>query len=225
MNLQKLPLNLQQPHLQEPKFLKSGDRVWLLTDLVTYKTEYCDGGRSQTLFRVGIYDLRTRKVGLATFGKDIAHAMLVAGLSAPPWTGPQQHAIEIWRPPHKDGEKRGRYVTRVELLDLDTELSELLPVALRKLADHQPNSAPGMWSDLELAAAKERDICLAVSAQAGAFSAGDITQRLGDPNANVTSTLQKLVRHGKLLPPVGKKRWARYQVARHPEAARADWTS
>lgn len=211
MNLQNLPLNLQQPHFQEPKFLKSSDRVWVLTDVETYELEYCQAGRSQTLFRVGIYDLRTKKVGLASFGKDTAHAMLVAGLSMPPWTGPQQHAIEIWRPPHEGGEKRGRYVTRVELLEIDPELLKVLPVASRKLADHNPNSTPGMWSALGLAAAKERDIFLAVAAQVAAFSAGDIKRYLGNPKANVTPTLQKLVRHGKLLPPVGTRRWARYQ--------------
>lgn len=45
------------------------------------------------------------------------------------------------------------------------------------------------------------------------FSAGDIRRAIGDPNAEVTSVLQKLVADGKLLPPTGKKRWTRYRVA------------
>jgi len=44
------------------------------------------------------------------------------------------------------------------------------------------------------------------------FSSGDIKIAIGDPEANVTSVLQKLVADGKLLVS-GKKRGTKYRVA------------
>jgi hypothetical protein len=97
-------------------------------------------------------------------------------------------------------------------------------VAMKAFADHRANSTLGMWDEMVARARRENAIEAAALSMVGLFSAGDVRDKTGDPNADVTPVLQRLVRRGKLLPPVGKKRWTRYQVASPSIPSRLDWT-
>lgn len=227
MTNSELPLNLQRPHWQAEKRLKSGDCVWILTDVETYDSRYMAHSEPQTLFKAGIYDLETEHVGWGIFGKDIAFAIVEAGFQPPPWGAPLPSAIKVVRPPHDSGEERGRYLVKVELVAIDPGLLAIVPVAEKKFdsAGHHPNAKPGMWDALVTRAARENAIEVAALSMVGAFSAGDVRAAIGNPDADVTDVLQRLVREGKLLPPTGKKRGTRYQVAPpSPLIERADWT-
>jgi hypothetical protein len=225
-----LPLNLQLPYWQEPKHLKSGDRVWILTDVEISKSRYMECSTPQTLFKVGIYDLKTDHVGWGIFGRDIAYALVKAGLTPPPWSAPQPVGFEIRRLAHGNGEEKGRFIVEVELIDLDPELQAIIPVAKRKFASAGlcPNSTPGISDDLLARAAKEKAIEAACLGMVGLFSAGDVKVAIGDPDADVTDVIQRLVAQGKLVCPTGsKKRWTRYAVASTKAPTimeRADWT-
>lgn len=81
-----------------------------------------------------------------------------------------------------------------------------------------------MWDGFVRSAAKENAMEAAALAMPGLFSAGEVRAAIGDPTADVTPVLQRLVRQDKLLPPIGKKRWTRYQVAPPPPLPeRLDW--
>jgi len=213
------------PTWQAEKHLQSGDRVWILTDVEAYSSSFYAWSEPQELFRVGIYDLRTQHVGLANFGRDVAYALTRAGVPAPPWRDPLPHGVELHRISH-DGEERGRYVTTVTLIPIDAKVMAAVPAVKKVFAGtgHRPNATPGLWSDLVLRAARENAVQAAALAMVGPFSAGDVRKKLGDPEAEVTSALKRLVREGKLLPPTGKKRGTRYLVAPPEVAARADWS-
>jgi hypothetical protein len=212
------------PTWQLEKHVQSGDRIWILTDIENYSSSYYSYSQPQELFRVGIYDLRTQHVGMANFGRDIAQAMMRAKLPPPPWKQPLPFGIAVQRLSH-DGEEKGRYVVRVQLLDIDPALLAVVPAAKKKFAQtaHCPTSAPGMWDDFVKRAAKENAIEAAALSMVGPFSAGDVRAKIGDPDAEVTSVLKRLVLEGKLLPPTGKKRGTRYQVAPPLIAPRIDW--
>ena len=85
---------------QAPKHLASRDCFWILTDIQAFTDCYLAWSPPQQLFRVGIYDLTTEKIGLATFGRDIAYAILKAGITPPPWTSPApfSHYTDARRP-------------------------------------------------------------------------------------------------------------------------------
>ncbi len=76
---------------------------------------------------------------------------------------------------------------------------------------HRPNFTPGMWDDLCARASKEIAIEHTALQSAVPFSAGDMRIAIGDPEADVTPVLQRLVADGKLLVS-GSKRWTRYRV-------------
>lgn len=213
------------PSWQREKFLQSGDTFWILTDIQQYSSPYLSYADPQELFRVGIYDLRTRCVGYANFGRDIAFAILKAGIAAPPWTsGPLPVAVELHREPHEKDEK-GRYRVSAKLLPLEPAVALVEPKARRLLAGFTPNSEAGMWDDLAQRAAKENRIEAAVESMRahGEFSAGDIRKVVGK-DAAVTPILKRLVADGILLPPTGKKRGTKYMHAPLPIVERADWT-
>lgn len=212
------------PSWQREKFLQSGDTVWILTDIQQYSSPYLSWSTSQELFRVGIYDLRTRCVGYANFGKDIAFALLKAGIAAPPWTSPLPVAVELHREPHEKDEK-GRYRVSAKLVPLEPAVALVETKARRLLAGFTPNAEAGMWHDLAQRAAKENRIEAAVESMRthGAFSAGDIRKVVGK-DADVTPILKRLVADGTLLPPTGKKRGTKYVHAPVSIVDRADWT-
>ena len=90
-----------------------------------------------------------------------------------------------------------------------------MPVAKKKFAfaGHSLNATPGICDELVWRAARENAIEAAALAIVGPLAAGDVRAAIGDPTADVTPVLQRLVEEGKLLPPTGKKRWTRYAVA------------
>jgi hypothetical protein len=208
---------------QPEKRLRSGSRVWILTDVQSYDFCFYDWSVPQESFRVGVYDLETKKIGWANFGRDIAYAMVKAGVQPPPWKEPMPFGIELHRDPHANGEEKGRFTGWVDLIILDPELLAIVPIAMKKFADHRPNSTPGMWDDFGARAAEERAIELAALGMVGPFSAGDLRRKLEDPKAKVTPVLQRLVREGKLLSS-GKKRGTRYWVTPPTLVQRVDWT-
>ncbi len=211
------------PSWQPEKRLQSGSRVWILTDVESYDFCFYDWSVPQESFRVGVYDLETTKIGWANFGRDIAYAMVKAGVQPPPWKEPLPFGIELHRDPHANGEGKGRFTGWVDLITLDPELVKVLPVALKNFADHRANATPGMWDDFVARARRDNAIEAAALSMVGLFSAGDVRKKIGDPNADVTPVLKRLVREGKLLPPVGKKRGTRYQVAPPRAVERSDW--
>lgn len=204
---------IQVPDWQPEKQLRSGDRVWFLTDVERFTSSYLAWSTPQVRFKVGIYDLETGRVGFAVFGKDIAYMIVKAGIAPPPWTNPAPFAIELRRDGHDEDEK-GRYTGTVTLLPLDPAIAACAGSTRRRFAaEHSPNVLPGVWDDLVERAAKENAIEAAVRGMNGTFSAGDVKAAIGDPDAEVTPVLQKFVREGKLLPPTGTKRWTRYELA------------
>lgn len=214
------------PAWQPDKLLKAHDRVLFLTGIEREFSAYLPWSKPQELFKVGIYDLATNKIGFARFGRDIAYAVLKAGIAPPPWNTPQSFGVEIHRDGHP-GENKGRQCTRATLIDLEPAIIAVAPLAKRKLVSegHYPNLPLGAWADLEERAKHELVIEAAALAMVGEFSAAEVRAAIGDPNADVTGVLQRLVREGKLLPPTGKKRGTRYQVAPpSPLIERADWT-
>lgn len=225
MTQSSVPLNQQRPHWQDSKHLKSGERVWILTDIEASESRYLTCSEPQTLHKVGVYDLRTEHVGWATFGRDVAYAMMKARLPPPPWKAPMSVGVEVHREAHGDGEEKGRYLVEVECVAIPPELHAVVPVAKRKFADagYWPNSTPGMWDGFVARAVQENAIEAAALAMVGPFSAGDVRRAIEDPHVVVTPVLQRLVRQGKLLPPTGTKRWTKYEVAPPAVPVRIDW--
>jgi hypothetical protein len=212
---------------QNEKHLQSGDRVWILSDVESYSSSYYPYSEPQELFKVGVYDLASEKIGFATFGRDIAYAMMRAKLPPPPWKQSMPFGIAVRRLLHDDGEEKGRYVVKVHQVPITSSLLSVVRVAKKKFAGtiHCANSTFGMWDDLVSRAAKENAIEAAALSMVGPFSAGDVRAKIGDPDAEVTYVLKRLVLEGKLLPPTGRKRGTRYQVAPPSIAARIDWTA
>ena len=214
------------PAWQPEKHLQSGDRVWILTDVECYESRYLPWSEPQELFRVGIYDLASQRIGFANFGRDIAFAMMKAGLlPAPPWKQPLPFGVALHRQPH-DGEEKGRYRGRVELLEIDPVFHGIVAGAKKRFSaeGHYPGCPTGIWDDLIARASRENAIESAALKMVGPFSAGDIKRSVGK-ELDVTSVLRRLVEEGKLLPPTGKKRGTRYEVAPPPPSPqRLDWT-
>ena len=208
------PSSLPSPPIwQAEKHLQSGDRIWILTDVQSYGSSYYPWSDPQALFRIGVYDLRTRKVGLANFGRDLAFALLKASLPPPPWKMPLPCGVAIHRVGH-DHEPKGRYLVSVKPVPIEPEWYSVLPGAMRMFFQtaHCANSELGMWDDLVARAARENAIESVALRKTVPFSAGDIRTAIGDPEAEVTSVLQKLVDDGKLLVS-GQKRGTRYRLA------------
>lgn len=214
------------PPWQREKHLQSGDRFWILTDIERYSSPFMPWSEPQDLFRVGIYDLNTGHIGYANFGRDIALAILKAGILAPPWTASLPGAIELRRQPHQ-GEEKGRYCVSAKLSSLDPDVVLQEKAAKRVFArgSSTPNSKPGMWNDLVKRANLENAIETAVESMRsrGEFSAGDIKKIVGK-DVEVTSVLKDLVARGVLLPPIGKTKGTRYRHAQPKTIDRADWT-
>lgn len=195
-----------------------------MTDVETYEDSYLPYSKPQTLFKVGALDLNANQFRVVTFGKDIAKALLKAGLPPPAWKSPLTFPATILRASHGNDAK-GRFVTTATLDTLDPALLALAPSA-RKLfvGEVSPNLQPGSWDPLVERAARENRIERAALAMVGSFAAGDVVAITGDRLAHVGGVLKSLVGEGKLLPPTGTKRWARYQVAPLPITERADWS-
>lgn len=211
------------PRWQREKHLQSGDAFWILTDIYRYTEKFYVWSEPQEMFRVGILDLTTGCYGYANFGRDIAFAILKAGIGVPPWTSPLPVAIELHRDPHEDEEK-GRYRVSAKLLPLDPDVALIEPEAKRVFASFTPNTEDGMWNDLLERVSKENRIETAIESMRakGIFSAGDIKRMVGK-DVDVTPILKRLVSKGVLLPPKGKKRGTRYLHAPLPIIERADW--
>jgi hypothetical protein len=196
---------------QPERHLRSGDHFWIITDIQVFTSSYFAWSPPQQLFKVGIYDLTTERIGLATFGRDIAYAILKAGITPPPWSSPAPFGIALTREGHDRGAK-GRYVTTAAVVPLDPGLMRIVPEARKRIAtQHYPNAVPGVWSDLVFRAAREKAIESAALGMVGLFSVGDIKKIVGK-DVDVTPVIQRLAEEGKLLPPIGKKRGTRYEV-------------
>jgi len=197
---------------QAPKHLRSGDHFWILTDIQAFTESYYAWSPPQQFFRVGIFDLTTRRLGFAHFGRDIAYALLKAGFTSPPWTSPAPFSVSLTRRGH-DGQAMGRYVTTATISPIDPSLTVFAYEARRRFwSQHVPNSWPGMWTDLKERADRETAIENVALGMIGLFSAGDIKKVVG-LDVDVTPVLRRLVEEGRLLPPVGRKRGTRYEVA------------
>ncbi len=205
---------------QPERHLKSGDKIWILTDIQTVWSGYFDYSADQELFRVGIYDLTTGKIGFGKFGRDIAHAFLKASIQPAPWRAPLPCAVEIHRQSHGNT-KGGRFRTWATLIDVDPQIIAIAPLAQKKFVQegHDPTATVGMWSDLEARAKRELAVEKAALAMVGIFKASDVRKIVG--NINVSPVLRDLVEEGRLVR-VGAKK---YMVAPpHPLPQRLDWT-
>jgi hypothetical protein len=121
-------------------------------------------------------------------------------------------AVELHRQAH-DGEPKGRYLVHAERVAIQPPWWSVLPTAFRMFdrTAHCPNSAQAMWDDLVARAARENAVEGAAMRCTAPFSAGDIRAAIGDPKAEVTCVLQKLVADGKLAS-WGKKRGTKYRA-------------
>jgi hypothetical protein len=202
------------PVLQNDKHLRNDDSVWILTDVEAYDSSFYGYSDPQLLFKVGVYDLITKRIGFATFGKDMAYSMLKAGLAPPPWKTPQPLGVTLHRHAHDD-EPKGRYLTTATLVPIEPLLHSVVAPAraIFVAMKHWPNAYLGIWEEQEKRATRDNAIECAVLQIVGLFSAGDIRKACGASAAEVTLALKKLVAEGKLLPPTGTKRGTKYRVA------------
>jgi hypothetical protein len=207
---------------QRDKHLRSGDRFWILTDVHSYEDSYYSTSEPQQLFRVGIYDLSTKAFGYATFGRDIARALLEAGMSPAPWASPLPAAIELHRAPHGPNPE-GRFKVTATLLELPSDAAKVQQAARDIFRHFQTNATQGMWNDLAASAARNRAIRSAVDSMRpkGDFSASDIKEIVGS-QVIVSPVLAELVEDGVLIQS-GKKRGTRYRFASPKIVERVDW--
>lgn len=210
---------------QDDRRIKSGDRVWILTDTHSYESAMYGQSIPQRWHRVGGLDLRTMRLGYFTFSTDDVRAAIKDGAFAPaPWKAPQAHGIEVTRFYHGP-KKQGRFRQKVSLIDLDPELVKRGP-ALRayftRTLSFKGNSESGMWKEIEAGAKQENAIEAAALSLEGWFSAGRLKAIVGS-DVNVTPTLTRLVSEGLLLSNGKKTRAARYMVAPPAVSDRADW--
>ena len=207
------------PSWQPDKILSAQDRIWILTDVESEYSSYYPWSEPQELFRVGIYDLTTRKIGFARFGRDTAYAFLKVGLLPPPWNAPLSFAVEIRRD-GTDGEPKGRHPTQAILTDLDPAAAALTPMVMKVFAQlgHRPNASLGMWHDLDARAKKENAIERAALAMVGIFKASDVKAIVGK-TINVSPSLRRLVKERRLVLVSAKK----YVVAPVTPIERQDW--
>lgn len=184
---------------QPDKMLQAGDRVWILTDVQSEWSSFYLWAQPQQLYRAGIYDLKTGRVGFARFGRDIAYAIVKAGVRVPPWRSPLDVAIEVERERH-DGEPKGRFRTKVKRVELDESVTELLPLMLRMLATVEllPSSLTGMWNDFEERAASENAIERAALSMPGLFKTSNVKSVVGN-DTRISRVLSRLVRERCLV--------------------------
>lgn len=208
------------PSWQPDKILSAHDRIWVITDVESDYSSYYPWSEPQELFKVGIYDLTTRKIGFARFGRDTAYALLKVGLAPPPWNAPLSFAVEIRRE-GADGEPKGRHPTQAVLTDLDASVVALAPMVMKVFAQlgHRPNASLGMWDDLDARAKKENATERAALSMSGIFKASDVKGIVGK-TINVSSSLRRLVEEGRLVMVSAKK----YIVAPLTPIDRKDWT-
>lgn len=211
---------------QDDRRLRSGDKIWFVSDAKTYTSAMYGQSRPQVWYRVGGLDLTTGGLGYFEFSTDDARAMLKAGSLTPlPWRSHQLSGIELKRHSH-GSQDRGRFRETVALIKLDPAILAHGP-ALRSYFDKTlsfvGNTEPGKWSGIEAWAARENRIENAALAIVGWFSAGDLRKVLGAP-LNVTPILARLVGEGRLAPNGKKRRGARYMVAPPKMTERLDWT-
>lgn len=208
------------PAWQPDKMLGAHDRVLFLTGIERESAAYLPWAEPQELFKVGVYDLATNKIGFARFGRDIAFALLKAGIAPPPWNAPQSFGVEIHRAGHP-GENKGRQYTWATLIDLEPTIFAVAPIARRTLLSvgHYPNVPRGEWSDLEERARSELAIEAAALSMPGVFKASSIEEKIGD-DPRISSVLQRLVRERRLEKASAKT----YRAAAPKIIERADWT-
>jgi hypothetical protein len=205
------------------KRLHSGDRIWIATDIETYRASYLAYSTPQLWHKVGALDLNGFCWRFFTFGLDDARAMLRLGLGAPPWTAPAPYGIEVKRLPHQ-GACEGRFEVTMTAVDMDPTLLSLVPEARRRFRREGfcPNATVEMWAKLEASVAIEKAVEAAALAMEGKFSAGDIKALIGK-NVNVSRHLKRMV-EDEVLVRSGEKRGARYEIAPPPQdLARVDW--
>lgn len=214
------PSPLTVPTRQPDKMLGAHDRVLFLTGIEREFSAYHPWSKEQELFKIGVLDLATDKICFARFGRDIAFAIIKAGIAAPPWSAPQPVGVEIHRAGHP-GENKGRQHTWATLIDLDPAVLAIAPLARRRILSegHHPNLPLGSWADLEERAKSELAIEAAALGMLGEFKASDIRAVVGD-DARISSVLQRLVREKRLEKVSGKI----YVVPSPKISLRVDWT-
>lgn len=200
------------PSWQETKRLSSGDRIWILTDVESYSSAFLAWSTPQQLFKVGAYDLKTNCIGFFTFSLDDVRGMLRAGLPPAPWAVPQPHGIEMSRLGHGDGNKEGRFVVNVKLVDVDPAILGVVPGAKKVFSDAglSPNATRDIWKDLVASVAVEKKVEVAALGMIGLFSASDVQAIVG-VEVNVSPVLKRLEKEWKLQR-FGRTRGTKYLV-------------
>lgn len=224
------PLFNTQPRFkwQDEKRLRSGDRVWIITDAQCFTRAMRGDSVEQRWCRVGGLDLATMKLGYFVFSTDDVRAMAKAGIASIPWTSPQICGVEIRRHSH-GGHREGRFRELVELIALDPCLQAQGPslrTYFEKTLTFQSNAEPGVWAAIMKWAALRNRVEAAALARPDWFSVGDIKAIVGE--VNVTPILKRLVLDRALVTNGKPKKAARYAVAScllHAGVARSDWAS
>jgi hypothetical protein len=207
------------------KRLKSGDRVWLVTDARSYTDKYLGWSEPQQWFEVGAVCLKTNRLFLVRFSIDDVKAMLKAGILPAPWPSHQRQGIGLTRLYH-GSQGNGRFREKVSLIDLDPELLKH-GASLRAYFERQVglrgNVVPGAWKEMQDAADRENRIEAAAISFTDWFSASDIKKLLGE-DINVTHTLDRMVEERLLITNGKAKRGRKYMAAPPIFIDRADWT-
>lgn len=208
---------------QSEKRLQSQDLLWILTNTFTEWRSFRGDATPQKFFRVGCFDLRTRRVGYVRFSLDDCNGILMAGLPAAPWPTGLSQAILVKRLAHDGGEEKGRFKVDITPVDIDPVDAWVAPVARAMFAKDGfwSNATHDMWRRQADRVALAKAIEATALGMVGRFSAGDLKKALG-VNANVTPILRRLVQEKRLLP-YGKKRGALYEVAPPMVPERIDW--
>lgn len=209
---------------QPEKRLQSQDQLWIVTDTYTEWKSYRDDATPQKFFRVGCFDLKTRKICYVRFSVDDSTGMLRAGIPAPPWSsGPLPYGIEVKRMAHGGGEEKGRFKVDIAIIDIDLKDAWIAHEARKMFAKdgHWPNSTRDMWKKRVERVALVKSIEAAALGMAGRFSAKDVHEKLGR-KVPVSHVLRHLVDEKRLLP-FGEKRGRTYEVAPPMVPERVDW--
>jgi hypothetical protein len=211
---------------QDEQRLRSGDRVWLITDVGCFTSAMWGASTPQKWYRAGGLDLATNRLGYFIFSTDDVRAMIKAGIPPAPWKMRQARGIELIRFTH-GGQKEGRFREAVLMIRLDSELLAQGP-ALRhyfvRNLTFKGNAKPGMWQGIVDWAARENRLEAEALKMVGWFSAGDLKAMTG-ATGSVSSLLRRLVKERRLLSNGKTRRSARYMVAPPVGSDRADWTS
>lgn len=214
--------------MQPEKRLASGDKFWFLTDIQAEWRSYYSNSTPQRWFRVGAFDLKSRKVSYVHFSLDDVSGLLRAGMNPGPWLAPRSHGVDVKRIAHCGGKEKGRFNVDITLIEIDPTDAWIAAEARRLFAKDGfwVNSTRDMWKKQAESVAQEKAIEAAALARTRQFAARDVkadVKKVLGREVSVSAVLKRLVEERRLVP-FGKGRARTYEVAAPMVLERVDWT-